>query len=137
MDDRREGLDEHSAHTPRRRVRVVVFGMLRLEVLELPHPRVEFEVADLRVAFVVEAVVALEVFAKLGDFLLRRHAAQILCDAFSATPVQRVMKRWIALGLLLLVAVPLRAVGASTLTTVYLFAIAFAFIGNALMRIEA
>jgi uncharacterized membrane protein len=47
------------------------------------------------------------------------------------------MKRWIALGLLLLVAVPLRAVGASTLTTVYLFAIAFAFIGNALMRIEA
>src|SRR5438552_13648886 len=58
-------------------------------------------------------------------------------DAFPAVSVQRVMKRWIALGLLLLVAVPLRAVGASTLTTVYLFAIAFAFIGNALMRIEA
>jgi uncharacterized membrane protein len=47
------------------------------------------------------------------------------------------MKRWIALGLLLLVAVPLHAVGASTLMTVYLFVIAFAFIANGLMRIEA
>ena len=47
------------------------------------------------------------------------------------------MKRWIAAALLLLAAMPLRAAGPSPLVTVYLFVIAFAVIGAALMRIEA
>jgi hypothetical protein len=47
------------------------------------------------------------------------------------------MKRWIAAVVLLLAVLPLRSAGPSPLVTVYLFAIAFAFIGGALMRIEA
>ena len=48
------------------------------------------------------------------------------------------MKRWIAAGVLLLAAMPLRAAApGSPLTTLYLFAIAFTFIAIALLRIEA
>jgi hypothetical protein len=47
------------------------------------------------------------------------------------------MKWWIAAALLVLAALPLRAAGPSPLTTIYLFAVAFAFVIGGMMRIEA
>ena len=50
-----------------------ILRMLRLQLLQPPQHLIEVEVADLRRAFVVEAVVAFELGAEVGDFLLRLH----------------------------------------------------------------
>src|SRR5438270_9452317 len=59
--------------------------MLRLQLLQPPQHLVELEVADLRLALVVEAVVAVERFAELLDLFSRVHAA-VLNTVYSCHP---------------------------------------------------
>ncbi|HEX2059445.1 MAG TPA: hypothetical protein VHK90_01765 [Thermoanaerobaculia bacterium] len=75
MRDGGKALDEVTAHAARRRVRVVEFRMLALELREAAEELIELVVADLRPPFVVQAIVALEVAAELFDFLLRLHSS--------------------------------------------------------------
>ena len=60
-----ELLIQVAPHAPRRRVRLVKFGMGRLEVLQLPHHAVELLVGNLRdVQHIIIIVVAVQFIAK-------------------------------------------------------------------------
>ena len=67
MDDCFEFLDRRAADALRRRIRIGILGMLRLEVLKAPHHLIEVVVAHLGSAEVVEAIVTFELDAELVD----------------------------------------------------------------------
>ena len=68
MDDRLELFDGRSADALGRRIRISEFGMLCLQLLKPAHHLIEIVVADLRLAFVVEAIVLLQRRSQLFDF---------------------------------------------------------------------
>src|SRR5207245_756864 len=84
VNDCLELFDGRSADALGRRIRVSEFGVLRFQLLKTAHHLIEIVVADLRLAFVVEAIVAFELVSQLADFRLGVHCCAVIVAFLAA-----------------------------------------------------